>query len=76
MSETRMTKGERDDLVHDPELEPEERRRDPELEYAFTHAFVQEVADQSILLQPRSELHQAVAGAIESLFPDRLDEFS
>ena len=53
-----------------------ERRREPELEYAFIHAFVQEVADESIVLPQRRELHRAVATALEALYPNRLEELS
>jgi class 3 adenylate cyclase/tetratricopeptide (TPR) repeat protein len=53
-----------------------ERRRDPELEYVFAHALVQETTYDSILVERRQGLHHAVATAIETLFPDRLDEFA
>ena len=52
-----------------------ERARDPELEYIFKHALVQEVTYESILLQRRRDLHREVAAAIESLFASRLDDF-
>jgi class 3 adenylate cyclase/tetratricopeptide (TPR) repeat protein len=47
-----------------------------ELEYLFEHALAQEVAYESLLVNKRRELHRAVAGAIERLFPDRLGEFA
>ena len=53
-----------------------ERRRQPELEFLFTHALVQEVTYDSILVDRRRKLHLQVATAIETLFPDRLDEFA
>jgi class 3 adenylate cyclase/tetratricopeptide (TPR) repeat protein len=53
-----------------------ERRRQPELEFLFSHALVQEATYDSILVDRRRRLHLAVATAIESLFPDRLDEFA
>ena len=52
-----------------------EKARDPELEYLFKHALVQEATYESILLTRRKELHRQVALAIETLFPDRLEEF-
>lgn len=53
-----------------------ERRRQPELEFLFTHALVQEATYDSILVERRRHLHLEVATAIERLFPDRLDEFA
>jgi class 3 adenylate cyclase/tetratricopeptide (TPR) repeat protein len=52
-----------------------EKQKVPELEYVFKHALVQESTYESILLKKRIELHDKVAGAIEQLFADRLDEF-
>jgi len=52
-----------------------EKQRIPELEYIFKHALVQETTYESILLQKRRELHARVAQTIETLFPDRLEEF-
>jgi len=57
------------DLVH-------ERCRLPELEFIFRHALTQEVAYQTLLAPARKELHQQVGDALESLFRDRLDEFT
>lgn len=48
----------------------------PELEYLFRHALVQETAYDSILKADRRTLHHAVASEIEHLYPGRLDEFS
>ncbi len=53
-----------------------ERRRNPELEYWFTHALVQEATYESILVERRKALHRQVAESMEILFPDRLDEFA
>ena len=53
-----------------------ERARDPELEYVFKHALVQEATYESILKQRRRELHGKVAASIEVLFADRLEDFS
>ncbi|WP_349607727.1 adenylate/guanylate cyclase domain-containing protein [Cupriavidus sp. DF5525] len=52
-----------------------ERPAFPEVEYAFKHALIQEVAANSLLLSQRSKLHECTAEAIESLFPDRLDDY-
>ena len=52
-----------------------EKAREPELEYIFKHALVQEATYESILLQRRKGLHLRVAQAIETLFADRLEEF-
>jgi adenylate cyclase len=51
-----------------------ERALYPGAEYAFTHALTEEVAYGSQLGSRRAEVHGAVAGAIEELYPDRLDE--
>lgn len=52
-----------------------EKARRPELEYIFKHVLTREVAYQGLLLERRREFHRRVAEAIESLFPDRLEEF-
>jgi class 3 adenylate cyclase/tetratricopeptide (TPR) repeat protein len=44
----------------------------PEPAYIFKHAVIQDVAYQSLLVQRRRDLHQAVGAAIEELYPDRL----
>src|SRR3989475_17626 len=46
----------------------------PEPAYVFKHAVIQDVAYNSLLVQRRKELHQAVGRAIEDLYPDRLAE--
>ena len=52
-----------------------EKRLFPELEYIFKHALTQEVAYNSLLLKRRKEIHEKIGGAIEELYPDRLEEF-
>jgi class 3 adenylate cyclase/tetratricopeptide (TPR) repeat protein len=52
-----------------------QQQKIPELEYIFKHALVQESTYESILLQKRRELHTKVAQVIETLFPERLEEF-
>ncbi len=51
-----------------------ERRRLPELAYAFKHALTQDVAYASLLVQRRGEIHRLVGTAIEELYADRLPE--
>jgi class 3 adenylate cyclase/tetratricopeptide (TPR) repeat protein len=46
----------------------------PEPAYIFKHAVIQDVAYNSLLKERRRELHRAVGGAIEELYPDRLAE--
>jgi predicted ATPase/class 3 adenylate cyclase len=46
----------------------------PELEYVFRQALVQESAYKTILRKQRREYHLKVGEAIESLFPEQLDE--
>ena len=45
-------------------------------EYMFKHAITHDVAYGSMLLSHRRHLHELAAKAIESLFPDRLEELS
>ena len=47
----------------------------PDLEYIFRHALVQEVAYNSLLINRRKEIHEKIGRAIESLYPQRLEEF-
>jgi class 3 adenylate cyclase len=47
----------------------------PELEYIFKHALTQEVAYNSLLVKRRKEIHEKIGGAIEELYPDRLEEY-
>ena len=51
-----------------------ERRRFPELAYAFKHALTQDVAYASLLVQRRKELRGRIGQAIEELYADRLAE--
>jgi tetratricopeptide (TPR) repeat protein len=48
----------------------------PELEYLFRHALVQDAAYESLLKQERRELHHTVGEALESLYPDRRGELA
>jgi tetratricopeptide (TPR) repeat protein len=48
--------------------------RHPELEYVFRQALVQESAYKTILRKQRREYHFKVGEAMESLFPEQLDE--
>jgi len=49
---------------------------EPDLEYHFLHALVQEAAYASLLESDRKRLHLAVGDAIESLYPDRQRELA
>ncbi len=53
-----------------------ERARIPELEYIFKHHLTQEAAYNGLLKQERRNLHRQVAGALERLFPERLEELA
>lgn len=48
----------------------------PELEYIFRHALVQDAAYSSLLKQDRKQLHQAVAKTLEKLYPNQLDDYA
>ncbi|HYP39996.1 MAG TPA: hypothetical protein VEX13_06510 [Chloroflexia bacterium] len=48
----------------------------PELEYVFRHALVQDAAYSSLLKQDRRRLHLAVGQVLEGLYPDRRDELA
>ena len=48
----------------------------PELEYVFRHALVQEAAYESLLRNNRRMLHLTIGEVLEQLYPDRLDEFA
>jgi tetratricopeptide (TPR) repeat protein len=48
----------------------------PELEYLFRHALVQDAAYESLLKQERRELHQTVGEALEELYPERRSELA
>jgi predicted ATPase/DNA-binding SARP family transcriptional activator/class 3 adenylate cyclase len=47
----------------------------PEEDYSFKHVLTQEAVYQSIVQRRRSDLHLAVAEAIEALYNDSLDEY-
>ena len=49
---------------------------EPELEYLFRHALVQEAAYASLLKQDRKALHRAAADAIISAYPQRENELA
>jgi predicted ATPase len=53
-----------------------ERRQLPELEFSFRHALTQEVAYQTLLGPTRKALHRKVGEALESIFGDRVEEFT
>ena len=48
----------------------------PELEYLFRHALVQDAAYGSLLKQERRGLHAQVGEALEELYPDRREELA
>ncbi|UCE34045.1 MAG: guanylate cyclase, partial [Deltaproteobacteria bacterium] len=47
----------------------------PQSTYIFKHALTQEVAYNSLLIKRRKEIHGEIGGAIEALYPDRLQEY-
>ena len=47
---------------------------DPELEYLFRHALVQDAAYSSLLKQDRRALHRLAADTLLSLYPERKRE--
>jgi len=53
-----------------------ERSENPELEYIFKHALVQEATYESILTPRRRRLHRRVGECTETLFGDRPDEIA
>ena len=48
----------------------------PEIEYLFRHALVQDAAYGSLLKQERRGLHAQVGEALEDLYPDRREELA
>jgi tetratricopeptide (TPR) repeat protein len=48
----------------------------PELEYLFRHALVQDAAYESLLKQERRGLHHTVGEALETLYPERRGELA
>jgi class 3 adenylate cyclase len=63
-----LAKLQRADLVR-------EKVRWPDLEYIFKHSLTQEAAYNSLLIERRKIFHLRVGEAIETLFPDRREEF-
>src|SRR5262245_8867656 len=49
---------------------------EPELEYLFRHALVQDAAYESLLKADRRKLHRAVGEMIEQLYQHRLEELA
>jgi hypothetical protein len=49
---------------------------EPELEYLFRHALVQDAAYASILKADRKHLHLAIGETIERIYPDQLGELA
>jgi class 3 adenylate cyclase/tetratricopeptide (TPR) repeat protein len=47
----------------------------PQSTYIFKHALTQEVAYNSLLLKRKKEVHEKIGREIESLYPDRLEEY-
>jgi predicted ATPase len=47
----------------------------PELEYVFKHVMIQEVAYNSLLASKKKKIHEKIGDAIESLYPDRLEQY-
>jgi tetratricopeptide (TPR) repeat protein len=47
---------------------------EPELEYLFRHALIQDAAYDSLLRADRKKLHRAVGAALEQAYPDREGE--
>ncbi len=52
------------------------REPDADLSYLFKHGLTQESAYEALLLKRRREIHRLVAEALETLYPDRVDEFA
>ena len=47
----------------------------PQSAYIFKHALTQEVVYSSLLLKRRKHIHEKIGRAIETLYPERLEEF-
>jgi tetratricopeptide (TPR) repeat protein len=54
----------------------QQAQAEPELEYMFRHALVQDASYESLLKADRRALHTTVAQTLEGLYPSRLDEFA
>ena len=48
----------------------------PDLEYLFRHALVQDAAYESLLLSDRRRLHQSVGETIAGAYPERVEELA
>lgn len=48
----------------------------PETEYLFRHALLQDAAYDTLLNQDRVQLHRLVGQAIERIYPDHIDEYA
>ncbi len=48
----------------------------PELEYLFRHALVQDAAYSSLVKRDRRQLHRMVGEALERMYPDRREELA
>jgi len=51
------------------------RTLDPDLEYIFKHALIQEVVYNGLLKKERQVIHEKIANVMEELFRERLPEF-
>ena len=49
---------------------------EPDLEYLFRHALVQDAAYTSILVKDQKQLHLAVGAAVENLYSDQLEAYA
>src|SRR5262245_13552756 len=49
---------------------------EPELEYLFRHALIQDAAYESMLRADRRTLHRAVGETLEGLYADQLDDIA
>jgi predicted ATPase len=52
------------------------RSLQPDIEYMFKHALTQEIVYNGLLKKQRREIHEHIARVMESVFKDRLAEFS
>ena len=48
----------------------------PELEYLFRHALIQDAAYNSLLQSDRREIHLTIGNTLEQLYPERLSELA
>lgn len=51
-------------------------RSEPEVEFLFRHALVQDAVYDTLLRSDRRRIHQLVGEALERAYPDRLDELA